>query len=83
MDAAPELRVDHHLGQHATHRAVELERGAGEPLSGGDRDRERVHVQLGGTRRDQADLHGALKVNDERLRLSQVFGHQLEHVGHP
>ena len=61
MDPRPELRVDHHLAQHAAHCSIELERCARQPLAGGYRDREGVDVQLGGGRRDQADLHGSLR----------------------
>jgi len=78
VDAAAELGVDHHLREHAAHRSIELGGRIGELLSGGDRDRERVDVQLGGARRDQADLHGALKVNDQRLALSQMLRHKLQ-----
>ena len=61
VDAAAELGVDDHLGEDAPQRPVELESGAGEALAGRNRDREGVDVQLGGGRRDQADLHGSFK----------------------
>ena len=58
MNAASELGVDDHLGQNAAYGLVQLEGGARELLAGGDGYREGVDVQLGGGRRDQADLHG-------------------------
>src|SRR5438094_5374150 len=65
VDAAAELGVGDHLAEDAAHRLIERLRRLAERLSGRDGDRERVDVQRGRRRRDEADLHGGLMVKQE------------------
>src|ERR1700680_1560017 len=71
VNATSELGACDHVGQHAAECLVEVQSAAREPLAGGDGNRQRVDVEIGGRRRNEAYSHLVLSLNVGHLPPSR------------